>query len=255
MTPSIEQIESLCASTPWLGKGSAGSFSFEGKTYDIPRYTFVGPDSHVDPMRVGLFATLHGDEPEALSGLVEWVNELAIDPSPAKGYQLYLYPVCNPVGLERKTRENGNGKDLNREFWKSSSQPEVCILERELWTHSFKGIVSLHSDDTSTGLYGFVGGTATLTKNLLVPALLAAEKYLPVNRDETIDGFGAQHGIIESGYTGILTSPPEMHPRPFEIVFETPQKSPLPAQLSALKVALTTMLNEYRSLISIAQDI
>jgi hypothetical protein len=68
------------------------------------------------------------------------------------------------------------------------SNPKVALIERELLANKFDGIISLHSDDTSDGLYGFVRGN-TLTRHLLEPALAAAEAALPVNQARTIDGF------------------------------------------------------------------
>jgi len=84
---------------------------------------------------------------------------------------------------------------LNREFWSVSLEPEIAIIERELLTHKFHGIISLHSDDTSDGVYGFVRG-ATMTEHLMKPAFAAAEAALPVNQSAIIHGFHAVEGII-----------------------------------------------------------
>jgi hypothetical protein len=65
---------------------------------------------------------------------------------------------------------------LNREFWRNSSEPEVRLLEQELRNGHFHGLIQLHADDTSDGIYGFVRGH-TLTENLLRPALLEPEKF------------------------------------------------------------------------------
>ncbi len=70
-----------------------------------------------------------------------------------------------------------------------------------------------------------------------------------------IDGFAAQRGIITAGYSGVLKSLPGMSRPPFEITFETPQKSPLSRQVEATAAALQTVLVEYRYLIAIAQNI
>lgn len=172
-------------------------------------------------------------------------------PEMARGYCLFLYPVCNPTGYEDNTRTSRRGRDLNREFWNHSGETEIDLLQSELCCHAFDGIVSLHSDDTSDGAYGFVSG-ATLTKHLLEPALAAANEFLPRNDNPVIDGFKADHGVIRQGYQGVLSAPPKMRPRPFEIVLETPQAAPQYAQVQALTVALTTILSEYRKLISYA---
>jgi murein peptide amidase A len=143
---------------------------------------------------------------------------------------------------------------LNREFWSQSAEPEVQILERELRDSHFTGLVQLHADDTSEGIYGFVKGH-TLTENLLRPALREAGKILPRNSNATIDGFAARDGIISDRYAGILAAPVRMDPLPFEIVFETPHAAPLELQVKALVTAVETILAEYRRLISFAADI
>jgi murein peptide amidase A len=143
---------------------------------------------------------------------------------------------------------------LNREFWRASVEAEVQILEHELRTSHFAGIVQLHADDTSDGIYGFVRGH-TLTENLLRPALCEAGKILPRNINATIDGFAARDGIISEHYEGVLAAPARMDPVPFEIILETPHRAPMDSQVEALVVALQTILAEYRRLISFAANI
>lgn len=111
----------------------------------------------------------------------------------------------------------------------------------------------LHADDTSDGLYGFVRGY-TLTENLLRPALAEAGKILPRNVNATIDGLAARDGIIYSGNEGILAAPMQSKP-PFEIIFETPHHAPVDLRVRALAVAVQTIFNEYRRLISFAANI
>ena len=41
-----------------------------------------------------------------------------------------------------------------------------------------------------------------------------------------IDGFNARNGIIRRNYDGVLRAPPQIRPRPFEIILETPKSSP-----------------------------
>ena len=90
---------------------------------------------------------------------------------------------------------------------------------------------------------------------MLEPALEAASNYLPRNFDRSIDNFQANMGIIEHGYTGILGASPTQKPKPFEIVFETPQDAALESQIKAHTTAVTTMLERFRVLISEAQNI
>jgi hypothetical protein len=205
-------------------------------------------------VRIGLFAAIHGDEPAGAHALVQFIEMLCREPHLAEGYELFFYPICNPGAFAAGTRFAPSGKDLNREFWRNSSEPEVRLLEQEIRANAFQGLVSLHSDDTSDGLYGFVRG-AVLTRGLLDPALAAAEKVIPRNRKADIDGFPAENGIISECYDGILTSPPELHPAPFEIILETPQSTPMDLQTRALVIALRTILLEYQKLLSFAANL
>jgi hypothetical protein len=165
-----------------------------------------------------------------------------------------VYPICNPTGFEDRTRHSRHSKDLNREFWKGSVEPEIEILEHELKSGHFNGLIQLHADDTSDGMYGFVRGH-TLTENLLRPALLEAGKVLPRNVNATIDGFAARDGIIYDHYEGILAAPARMDPVPFEIILETPHHAPMELQIEALVMAARTILGEYRRLIAFAANI
>jgi murein peptide amidase A len=235
----------------------SGQFSVQCLSSDLPalcRFTFKGPHGGGDPIRIGFFAGIHGDEPAGSIALLRLAERLAGQPETAEGYELFFYPICNPTGFDARTRCSASGKDLNREFWRNSPEPEVRLLEREIQELIFHGLVSLHSDDTSDGLYGFVRG-ALLTRSLLEPALAAAEAFLPRNRAALIDGFPAENGIITKCYDGILTSPPKLENSPFEIILETPHHAPVPAQVDAFVAGSLAILAEYRKFISFAADL
>lgn len=250
----LEPLDHLAANSNRFIGASPGHFIRDGRSYSLPRYLYVGPKGGGDVMRIGIFATIHGDEPEGALALPRFLHSLEQNPEIAEGYALFIYPVCNPTGFEDNTRHARSGRDLNREFWKQTDQPEVRFLESEIWMQSFHCIITLHSDDTSHGLYGFVKGNV-LSKHLIQPALLEAGRFLPRNHGARIDGFNAESGVIHDGYPGMLQSIPGMAHPPFEITLETPQLAPLHRQVNALVAALQTILVEYRYLQAIAQNI
>lgn len=205
-------------------------------------------------IKIGIFAGIHGDEEAgtlATHELIRWASDR---PDELHDYELHLYPVCNPTGRILGTRQSHSGLDLNREFWFGSIEPEVIYLETELRRERYDGIISLHSDDTSDGCYGFVSG-ALLSEHLLEPALQAASEFLPRNERLIIDGFLASRGIIKEGYLGILSAPPEQRPRALEIVFETPALAPVPQQVKATVAAVKRILAEYRELQAYAANL
>lgn len=191
----------------------AGAFQLGGRRYSIPRFTVLGPAGAAQK-RIGVFALVHGDEPAGAAALLRLLQTLAADPALATGYDIVAYPVCNPTGYEDDTRHNRAGLDLNREFWRESTQPEVQILERELSTQGFDGIIALHADDTCHGLYGYTQGRV-LNENLLLPALRASSAVLPRDGRPTIDGFVAREGLICECFAGILAPPARTETAPF----------------------------------------
>jgi hypothetical protein len=232
----------------------AGIFRHGRRRYGLPRFLFVGPNTGQESIRLGLFAGVHGDEPAGCAALVHLLTTLVQQPEQATGYDLMVYPVCNPSGYESGTRANGRGRDLNREFWQSSTEPEVRLLEAELRAHRFDGIITLHADDTSEGLYGYAHGR-TLNEALLRPALAASESVLLRNCRRVIDGFAASDGVICTCFPGVLSAPPEQFPNPFDLIFETPALAPLDLQVRAAVSALQTILDEYRGFIAQSQNI
>lgn len=232
----------------------AGSFVVDDLRYTVPRFVFLGPTTNVPQKRIGLFALVHGDEPSGSLGLLNLLQVLVAEPSLAAGCDLVLYPLCNPTGYEDGTRHNRAGLDLNRQFWLGSDLPEVRILEEELRTQPFDGIIALHTDDTSEGLYGYAHGRV-LNEELLVPALRASAQVLPCNHDPLIDGFAACAGVINDCFKGVLRPPPGQRPQPFEIIFETPGHASDERQARAAELAVLSILAEYRRFISYAQDL
>ena len=250
----LAPLEKIAATSPNLVANYEAHFESDGERYELPRYLFVGPRGGDTPIRIVIYAGIHGDEPEGVHAVVQFIKLLEAKPELAAGYYLSFYPVCNPTGFEDATRFSRSGKDLNREFWKNSAEPEVQLLQAELISRSFQGIIALHTDDTSDGFYGIVRG-ATLTKYLIEPALQAAEKFLPRDERPVIDGFQARNGIIRDCYDGILSAPPKVRPRPFEIILETPHTPPAYLKEVAFVVALKTILIGYRKFIAFAPNL
>lgn len=209
----------------WVADGDGGWLC-------MPRFVFRGPPAGVEPVRLAVFGAVHGDEPAGAWAVMQLLEEAGQQPEAFRGVELYGYPVCNPTGLLDGTRCNRAGADLNREFWKGSSHAEVQLLEAELRGNSFDGLIALHADHDSSGLYAFARGPVT-SDELVAPALAAAQSILPRNTDVVIDGFLARHGVIRDCYPGVLSPPPGQSPAPFEIILETPGRAEIHEQVRA----------------------
>ena len=232
---------------------SVGHWHADGTRHWMPRLVFKRP-GETPETKVGIFAGVHGDEPAGVLALCDFVRALDDSAVRGRGYELHVYPLVNPTGYEDRTRHSRSGKDLNREFWRGSLEPEVALLEKEILREQYQGYISLHSDDTSEGFYAFARGN-TLTEHLLRPALATVEAALPLDRRSEIDGFHAQEGIIHTAYDGILSAPPGARPQPFEVILESPTHAPLHLQRGAFVLALVEILTHYRRFIAYGGDL
>jgi hypothetical protein len=250
----LAPLDQLIKESPNLVVTREARFEIEGEPCVLPHYLFIGPKSGDAPIRIGIFAGIHGDEPEGAHATVRFLRFLDDHPEAAAGYYLSVYPVCNPTGFEDHTRHSRRGKDLNREFWNNSAEPEIGLLQAELTSNSFHGIISLHVDDTSDGFYGYVGG-ATLTKHLIAPALKAADAFLPLDKRALIDGFPARNSVVRNAFPGVLCAPPSVRPRPFEIIPEAPKDRSAYLTEWAFVAALQSILAGYRKFLAYARNL
>ncbi len=219
----------------------------------LPRYRWSDP-SGKPVYRIGIFAGIHGDEQSGVVAALQILHHLSQETHLGRFHELFVYPVCNPWGFDANRREGESGKDLNRCFWGKTEEGEVRLLEQELRAKRFDGIIALHTDDTSEGIYGYVNGS-TLTRHLLEPALHAASSLLPRDVRPEIDTHRADRSIITGGYRGILAAPPDQHPKPVEIVFETPHHAPFGLQVDAHLAALKEILHLFPQISSQGMDI
>ena len=103
-----------------------------------------------------ILATIHGNEP-AGTPLVEQLGEyLTGHPELIEGRQVVLIPVANPDGVERGTRYNVRGVDLNRNFpaanfsvrrvngSRALSEPESLAIYDLIETNRPTRIISIH---------------------------------------------------------------------------------------------------------------
>src|SRR5882757_3018490 len=134
----LKPLLSSAENSDFLIEGSIGEFAVGKVAFQIPRFIFMGPGGGGDNIRIGIFAAIHGDQPEGTEVLVNLLQELEMTPQTARNYHIYAYPICNPSGLVNQTRHNTSGKNLSKEFWHNSLEPEIYYLEREMGVLHFQ---------------------------------------------------------------------------------------------------------------------
>src|SRR6185369_13747123 len=110
----LAPLDRLAAKSVNLIANQGANFNSGGTNYGLPRYLFIGPrGGDAEPLRIGIFAGVHGDEPDGVHALIRFLTLLEQQPELATGYCIFAYPICNPTGFEDCTRHSRSGKDLN----------------------------------------------------------------------------------------------------------------------------------------------
>jgi len=68
----LAPLEQIAANSPNLVANHDARFELNGVNYELPRYLFVGPRGGDTPIRIGIFAGIHGDEPEGVHAIVDY---------------------------------------------------------------------------------------------------------------------------------------------------------------------------------------
>src|SRR6266404_6271050 len=66
----LATIDVLTRDSASLTASELGPFEVEGAAYTLPRLLYLGPQGGDAPLRLGLFASIHGDEPAGTYALL-----------------------------------------------------------------------------------------------------------------------------------------------------------------------------------------
>jgi murein peptide amidase A len=163
-------------------------FTAAGRIYELMRVV-LGSGA---PRRVLLSAGIHGDELAGVEALCEWLESHAYTRF-LRRWDITILPCLNPWGYEHGTRENGDGRDLNREFNSSHPLLEVLFVQSVL-QQGFDLSLELHGDEDSAGYYLYE--TVQPGADIGHRVLERIRTVMPVNLDTTIDGKSADGGVI-----------------------------------------------------------
>lgn len=90
----------------------------------------------------------HGDESEVTEFVMESLRKYE-----AQLPAFIFVPEVTPSGVAKNTRRNGSGRDMNREFFSNSPDPEVQANIEAIQGHHFDIFVSVHEDPELMAYY------------------------------------------------------------------------------------------------------
>ncbi len=252
MNPAESVKESSAAEVAALvGRlGQAGTAAgFQSETFGgadgIPLIALARRGSPGGP-RLYLSAGIHGDEPAPPRALLALLESGFFD----SACDWFICPLLNPAGMVRGTRENADGRDLNRDYRSPQSaeiQAHIAWLQRQ---PPFDLTLCLHEDWEATGFYLYElnpDGRASLADRIIA----AVRPVCPIDPAAIIDGRPAAGGIIRPNPDPARRELwPEaiylhVHHTRVGYTLETPSLLPLAQRVAAHVAAVTAIRPEF----------
>ena len=136
-----------------------------------------------------LSAGIHGDEPAAVQGLLQWAEG---NISFLQNHPVVILPCLNPWGLGNNLREDEAGRDLNRCF-DQLEIPVIGAVHRLIEGWDFEAALCLHEDFDANGVY--VYELARRGERLGEMILRQVERIIPRHRGK-VEGRSSTNGVL-----------------------------------------------------------
>jgi Succinylglutamate desuccinylase / Aspartoacylase family len=227
--------------------GQAAGFEVEvfGRVEGIPLLALTKSGAEGAP-HLYLSAGIHGDEPAPPRALLQLLDEGFF----AADCHWHVCPLLNPAGMDRGTRENPGGLDLNRDYREPRSseiRAHVGWLRRQ---PAFDLTLCLHEDWEATGFYLYELNPDR-RPSLAGPIVAAVRGVCPIDPAAIIDGRPASGGVIRPDADPAKRELwPEaiylrVHHTRLGYTLETPSALPLERRVSAQVVAVSAARREF----------
>lgn len=199
------------------------------------------------PPSIYLSSGIHGDEPAAPRALLALLETGLFDDRA----NWFLCPLLNPTGFVRRTRENADGLDLNRDYLDLRSAEvggHVNWLRRQ---PAFDAVFCLHEDWEAQGFYLYELNTSPLP-SLADDMIAAARRHMPIEAGAVIDGRETSSpGIIRPVSDPLMRETwPEAiylraHHGPLTYTLETASMRPGDQRIATLNAAVQAGLDRF----------
>ncbi len=193
--------------------------------------------------RIYISTGIHGDEPAGPLALRQLIEE---NLWPAD-VELFLCPCLNPAGFELNSREDGRGRDLNRDYMHLESdeiRAHVAWLQRQ---PPFDLTLCLHEDWEAHGFYLYELNPEQRSRHA-ERVIAEVARVCPIDPSVEIDGRPARGGIVHPELDPLMRPQwPEafwlvQHKTRLSYTFEAPSDFPMATRVAALVTAVRAII-------------
>jgi len=199
-----------------------------------------------DAPSVYFSAGIHGDEPAPVEGLLRWATKGLAS---GGNWNWQIFPCLNPWGLERNSRTDEKGRDLNRHY-NTRTVPQIEAQRSLMKGWRYDLAVTLHEDYDARGFYLYeIAGSRPYWGEGLRDAMTGALGYDTRSR---IDGHAVRRGVIRRPVKpGMMKGYPEALFLHFKharrtFTFETPSEGSLEQRVRLQSKFLTASLKNLK---------
>ncbi len=199
--------------------------------------------------RIYLSAGIHGDEPAGPLALLDLLRGGFF----SEHFHWLLCPALNPTGLAAHTRENIEGVDMNRDYFRRSTRE---VRAHAAWLDALETpdlFISLHEDWETQGFYFYEINLGSENRGRTRRILESVAQWFSPEPGPVIDG----HAATAPGWIYHASEPdvPEGWPEaihlakkgcPLSFTFETPSRAPLPHRVAAHAAAVRAACQSVR---------
>lgn len=131
---------------------------------------------------------IHGDESAGPLGILKLLENFYVP----KNKKIIIIPIVNPSGYESDSRENSDGIDINREFYKKEGAEEAEITWNAIKDEDLILLHTLHEDPGQKDFYLYYTDHKEIAKDLCE----LGKKYFNIKSTETLRGDKVKEGLI-----------------------------------------------------------
>ena len=139
-----EQLSNLYASTQrsrFVFGSPLGPFSVSGRSYQLPRFVYFGPNTTDAALRLSFLAGFDHRDLRPTLALLRLTQALAETPDLGEGLNLSFFPLVDLLGLAGQRAQ----PQLAAEHWGRTREPELRLLEKDARSRAYHGFVRLES--------------------------------------------------------------------------------------------------------------
>jgi len=210
-----------------------------GSAHHLPRFVYFGPQFSDESVRLALYAGFDGTDDRPTRALLHSVERLALKPDLGQGLNLTFFPLVNPSGLARKTRESAAGIDLGAAHWNLSNAPEIGLLALDARLRAYHGFVRVESGPGEEIVGTVRSGSRAGSGDDSVLVESSTDSRFPVRWQVEVPRREAT--------SGPLTIADDLATSPFEITFQIPTTWNTALYSEAVLQVLKRFLIHYRA--------